>query len=438
MRIRTRRAIRPALDRLDDRCLLAVAGLTPAQVTTAYGLDAIRFPTASGTTKGNGAGETIALIEAYHDPYLAGDLHTFDVAFGLPDPSLIVADQAGSVSNPSWSIEETLDVEWAHAIAPGAQILVVEAQSQSRAALLVAVNAARDTPGVVAISMSWGFPEFRSEANYNGYFTTPPGHQGITFVAASGDSGTLFGLDWPSAAPDVLAVGGTSLSSNSAGQYLSETMWYDSGGGYSEYEAEPSYQLSVQTSGVRTTPDVAFDADPNTGVAVYQSSPYPGQGGWEVVGGTSLGSPAWAAIIAIVDQGRSLEGNGSLDGATQTLPSLYALPSSDFNAIPPSFSRPANTSTGRGSPLGPSLVYDLVDHAISAPFTLAQPTARKATSRSLHLRKAILADPETGFFAGRTNRLPNTPLPKGMPAAERRTGALAGWLGAEGPAVKNP
>ncbi len=116
MRTRTRRAIRPALDRLDDRCLLA--GLTPAQITAAYGLDAIRFPTASGTTKGNGSGETIALIEAYHDPYLPGDLHTFDVAFGLPDPSLTVVNQAGSVTNPSWSLEETLDVEWAHAIAP--------------------------------------------------------------------------------------------------------------------------------------------------------------------------------------------------------------------------------------------------------------------------------------------------------------------------------
>jgi len=389
MRARTRRAIRPALDRLEDRCLLAVAGLTPAQVMTAYGLDAIRFPTASGTTKGNGSGETIALIEAYHDPYLASDLHTFDLTFGLPDPSLIVANQAGSASNSQWGLEESLDVEWAHAIAPGAQILVVEARSQSQAALLAAVNAARNTPSVVAISMSWGFSEFRFEAKYNGYFTTPPGHQGITFVAASGDSGTSFGLDWPSASPNVLAVGGTSLSTNNAGQYLSETMWYDSGGGYSQFEAEPSYQKSVQASEKRSTPDVAFDADPNTGVAVYQSSPDAGLGGWEVVGGTSLGTPAWAAIIAIVDQGRALEGKGSLDGATQTLPSLYAFPSSAFNAIPPSFSRPASTSTGRGSPKAPSLVHDLVADAISVPLTLAQTATRRAGSRSLHSRKTI-------------------------------------------------
>jgi len=378
----TRRSFHPALDRLDDRCLLS--GLTPAQIATAYGLDAIQFRTASGMVKGDGAGETIALIEAYHDPYLASDLHTFDVAFGLPDPSLFVANQAGSVSNPSWSLEETLDVEWTHAIAPGARILVVEARSQSRSALLAAVNAARQTPGVVAVSMSWGLSEFRSEANYNPYFITPPGHEGITFVAASGDSGTLFGVDWPSVAPEVLAVGGTSLNTTNAGGYLSETAWYDSGGGYSQFEAEPGYQFSGQ----RSTPDVAFDGDPNTGVAVYQTSPYPGEGGWEVVGGTSLGTPAWAAIIAIVDQGRALQGKGSLDGATQTLPSLYTLPASDFNAIPPAGTRPAATTTGRGSPKGPAVVDQLVAEAITVPLTLAQTAARKTASTPVHAHKA--------------------------------------------------
>jgi hypothetical protein len=390
MRSGFRRAFHPTLDRLDDRCLLS--GLTPAQVTAAYGLNAIRFQTASGTVVGNGAGETIALIEAYHDPDLARDLHTFDVTYGLPDPSLSVANQAGSVSNPSWSLEESLDVEWTHAIAPGARILVVEAHSQTRAALLRAVNAARATPGVVAVSMSWGFPEFPAEAKYNGYFTTPAGHQGITFVAASGDSGTIYGLDWPSSAPDVLAVGGTSLNASDTGAYLSETAWYDSGGGYSRYEPEPSYQLSVQASRVRTTPDVAFDGDPNSGVAVYQSSPYPGQGGWEVVGGTSLGTPAWAAIIAIIDQGRALEGKGSLDGATQTLPSLYALNRSDFNPIPPFGARPASTTTGLGSPKGPELVYRLVGNAIAVPFTLVQTTHRLAHSPALHSRRGVRID----------------------------------------------
>src|SRR5262249_46378694 len=156
-----RRGLRPALDQLDDRCLLS--GLTPANVTHAYGLDAITFPTSTGAIKGDGSGQTIALIEAYHDPYLASDLATFDQTYQLPNPSLTVVNLGGARGNPGWSLEESLDVEWTHAIAPGANILVVEAKSQSRRDLLNAVNTARYTPGVVAISMSWGFNEFPRE-----------------------------------------------------------------------------------------------------------------------------------------------------------------------------------------------------------------------------------------------------------------------------------
>ena len=310
---RRNRPVRTVLDQLDDRCMLS--GLTPAQVAEAYGLNSISFQAGSGTVPGNGAGETIALIEAYHDPTLPSDLATFDRAFNLPaPPNLIVADQAGDVTNEGWSIEESLDVEWAHALAPAATILVVEAQSQSRQSLINAVNAARHTPGVDVISMSWGFPESANESTYNNIFTTPPGHRGITFLAASGDSGAAGGPEWPSVTPSVVAVGGTTLNVSFSGRYESETAWVDSGGGLSRYEGEPGYQRSVQVTGKRSTPDVAFDADPDTGVAVYQTF-FGNHGSWEVVGGTSLGTPAWAAIIAIVDQGRALEGAGSLDGA---------------------------------------------------------------------------------------------------------------------------
>ena len=308
MRTRDRCTLRPVLDQLDDRCLLS--GLTPSLVTQAYGLDAIRYSTSSGTVKGDGSGEVIALIEAYHDPYIQSDLATFDKANDLRAPTLIVANQAGSVVNQGWELEESLDVEWAHAIAPGATILVVEAQSQSRRSMLTAVNAARNTPGVDVISMSWGFNEFAREASYNSYFTTPAGHRGITFVAASGDSGPQAGAEWPSVSPTVLAVGGTSLDVDMSGLYLSESAWDGSGGGYSRYQVEPGYQRLVQATGRRSTPDVAFDGDPNTGVAVYETSYFTGQGSWETVGGTSLGTPSWAAIIAIVDQGRNLSGLG--------------------------------------------------------------------------------------------------------------------------------
>jgi hypothetical protein len=320
------------VDELDDRCLLS-SGLSPAELTSAYGLSGITFTSPSGSTvKGDGSGETIALIEAYHDPSLAADMQTFDQAYNLPNAKLTVINQAGAQTDTGWASEESLDVEWAHAIAPGANILVVEAKSQGLQDLLNAVNTARNTPGVVAVSMSWGFTEMPNEASYDSYFTTPAGHEGITFVAASGDSGTV---EYPSASPNVVAVGGTTLNLSSSGSYQSETAWYGSGGGYSLYEAEPTYQSSVQSTGRRSTPDVAFDADPVTGVNVYgPSSDFFGQGSsWQVVGGTSLGAPAWAALIAIADQGRAVVGKGSLDGSTQTLPTVYSLPAGDFHAV---------------------------------------------------------------------------------------------------------
>jgi nitrate reductase NapAB chaperone NapD len=344
---RRRRGLRPNLTVLDDRCLLS--GLTPAQLTHAYGLDAITFPTSATTTvPGDGSGETIAIVDAYHDPTLASDLQTFDRAFRLPDPTLTVLNQAGAQTDAGWALEESLDVEWAHAMAPGAQIVVVEAQSQNLQDLMTAVDTARNLPGVVAVSMSWGFAETRGETADDVHFTTPAGHTGITFVAASGDNGSWSGAEWPAASPNVLAVGGTTLALDSAGNYQLETPWIGSGGGYSRYEPEPSYQRSVQSTGVKSTPDVAFDADPNTGVAVFATSPQTGVGSWQTVGGTSLGAPSWAAIIAIVDQGRALAGHASLDGPSQTLPALYAQSGSDFHAV----SSVSFSSSGSEGPLG--------------------------------------------------------------------------------------
>ena len=389
-----RRGLRPAWERLDDRCLLS--GFTPAQLTHVYGLDAIRFTTSSGATvKGDGSGETIALVEAYHDPTLVADLHAFDQAYNLPDPTPTVVTLGNGMSNPGWALEASLDVEWAHAIAPGANLVVVEAKSESRASLLAAVDVARNFPGVVAVSMSWGFGE--APAQSSGHFTTPAGHTGVTFVAASGDSGLAGGVEWPAISPNVLAVGGTSLIADNSGNYQFETAWSGSGGGYSRYLAEPNYQRVIQATGKRGTPDVAFDGDPNTGVEVYETSLDTGEGSWQVVGGTSLSTPAWAAIIAIADQGRALAGRGSLDGPTQTLPTLYAVPSTDFHAVAGAVhsgragSFNANVVTGLGSPVGPALIADLVASTVSQP--LVTSTARVRSSAhfaAVHSRKARL------------------------------------------------
>jgi subtilase family serine protease len=411
--------LRPQITLLDERCMLS--GLTPALLSAAYGLNAIEFTTSTGSTvKGDGSGETIALIEAYNDPNIASDLHTFDLAFNLPDPKLSVVNQAGTAvsataqTDSGWAEEESLDVEWAHAIAPGANILVVEANSQSIQDLMAAVNTARSSPGVAAVSMSWGFNETLNESSYDARFTTPPGHQGITFIASSGDNGSLAGASYPAASPNVLSVGGTTLLLSSTGAYQSESAWTDSGGGYSKYEPEPSYQAKVQSTGHRATPDVAFDGDPETGVEVYvsETNRFGTQGSWMTVGGTSLGSPAWAGIIAITDQGRALAGKASLDGPTQTLPSLYAAPSSDYNTVAAASSSfgggfgfgygygygygfgygsggfssfgssslgvssasassgtGANTATGLGSPSGPQLTSGLVASTLTTPLT---------------------------------------------------------------------
>ncbi len=372
----------PTWDRLDERCLLS--GLAPAQLTAAYGLNNITFTSSAGNpVKGDGSGETIALVEAFHDPNLASDLQTFDSAYHLPAPDLTVNNMAGSATDPGWALEESLDVEWAHAIAPGASLLIVEASSQALPPLINAINAARSAPNVVAVSMSWGFSEFKKELSYNSVFTTPGGHTGVTFFGASGDSGAAGGPEWPSIAPSVVSVGGTSLLLNSAGAYQSESAWSGSSGGYSRFEAEPSFQRSVQQTGKRSSPDVAFLGDPGTGVNIYQTSLVTGQGSWEVVGGTSLGSPAWAAITAIVDQGRSLQGMPSLDGASQTLPALYGLAPNGYHAVagghrPKSFKATANTVTGLGTPVGSALISNLITYEGFVPLTTKSAAGRVA------------------------------------------------------------
>jgi subtilase family serine protease len=377
-----RRALRPALELLDDRCLLS--GLTPAQVTNAYGLNAITFSANGQTIPGNGSGQTIAIIDAYHDPYLTSDLNTFDQANHLPAAAVAQVDLAGSRADSGWAEEETLDTEWAHAIAPGATIVVVEARSTSLQDLLTAVNVAKQVPGVSVVSMSWGGSEFPGQTRYDGVFTTPAGHTGITYVAASGDQGASGGAAWPASSPDVLAVGGTTLSVAPDGTYLGESVWSGSGGGNSFLEAEPAYQRGVQSTSTRTTPDVSFVGDPNTGVAVYTTDPATGLGSWFQVGGTSVGAPAWAAIVAIADEGRALAGKGTLDSATQTLSALYSLPSSDFQQVSAStsfgFGSLAGAAPALGSPKGAALVNGLVAYGSSPTNTSTATTAQSAVT----------------------------------------------------------
>lgn len=376
------------MEELEDRSLLTV--YSPAQVLQAYGFDQITF----GSIQGDGTGQTIAIVDAYDAPKLAGpngDLHTFDVRYGISDgdgsgnaSALSVVYTAGNKQttskpayNSGWSQEITLDVQWAHAIAPGAHILLVEAASNSFANLFGAVDFARNYPGVSVVSMSWGANEFSSEASYDSYMTTPANHNGVSFIASSGDSGGV--ISYPAVSPNVLGVGGTSLFLTASNDYSSETGWSSSGGGISAYESKPTYQSSVtQSTTRRTTPDVGYDADPNTGVSVYWTSGTSTTGNWYSFGGTSAGAPQWAALVAIADQGRSIDPDGTgpllpqgtLDGRTQLLPAVYNLPASDFNDITSGRSGrgkagfPATAGydlvTGRGSPIAYLVVQDLL------------------------------------------------------------------------------
>jgi len=335
--------------------LLNPAGFDPTQIRDAYGIDKIMFP---GNVAGNGTGETIGIVDAFDDPTAASDLTAFDQQYGLPNPTFVkvginAQGHASTSSFPSpnqdWAVEVALDVEWAHAIAPQAKILLVEANSNSFADLLTAVDYARNYPGVATVSMSWAGAESTAEAAYESHFTIPTGHTPITFLASAGDSGTPAGF--PAVSDHVVAVGGTTLTVDSSGNWVSESGWSDGGGGISSYVSQPSYQdnlviYGASANGMRATPDVAYDADPATGVAVLATYGY---GGWLQVGGTSAGSPQWAAIVAIADQGRALAGKSALNGFTQTLPDLYSLPSTDFHDI---------TTGNNGFPAGPG--FDLV------------------------------------------------------------------------------
>ena len=279
--------------------------------------------------------------------------------------------------NDNWEVEEALDVEWTHAIAPGAKIILVEANSQSLSDLMAGVATAASQPGVSTVSMSWGFAEGQGvlsadEATYDSTFTTP----GVTFVASTGDYGAADPV-YPAFSPNVLAVGGTSLSLNADNSYSSETGWgyfsnslgtfVASGGGLSQYESEPAYQQRVQSTGSRSTPDVSFVSDPATGAWIADPYNLDPSNPWEVVGGTSLSAPCWAGLIALVNQGRVAGGQPTLNSSspTETQQSLYSLSQNDYHVITSGnngYSAAAgyNLVTGLGTPVANLLVPDLV------------------------------------------------------------------------------
>jgi subtilase family serine protease len=280
------------------------AGLTPAVIKQAY-----NFPTAY-----QGAGQVIAIVDVGDSPTIESDLGVFSTQFGLPactiaNGCLSKVSPGGTLppADPGWVTEIALDVEWAHAIAPLAKIVLVEATDAGYGLYFGVQYAYQHTPATV-ISLSWGMGENSAEGTLDQFFAESP----IPIVACTGDSGN--GVWYPSVSPYVVAAGGTQITLDSNGNYVSETAWSGSGGGQSAYESEPAFQTSYaipQSNKKRGVPDVSYNASGNTPYAVYDTS---GEGGWIQMYGTSASAPQWAAVIALMKEAKS--GNfGNFNGS---------------------------------------------------------------------------------------------------------------------------
>jgi len=399
---------------------------SPAQLRHAYGIDQIRFTGPGGTTvTGDGSGQMIAIVEDGIDPTLGADLTTFDQFYGIPaPPSFEVVDQSGATTNVGIDgivAEASLDVEWAHAVAPGASMIVYNADNNANSAaasiedLIEAMQQASKLPGVSVVTLSYGVSESSlaavglNEQSFDSDFTTP----GVTFLAASGDFGIYgdggdeIGVNYPAASPNVVSVGGTSIAIDPAGDYpgtgpSGEIAWGDgtesgsadsgggSGGGLSAVEPEPAWQsggvpASIDPVDARALPDVAMDSGSlqqydvfTSTLSANTSSSNTSSGeavGWLGDAGTSAAAPIWAGLIAIADQGRALAGGTPLTGYTQTLPALYSLPAADFhdilygnNGYPagPGY----DLDTGLGTPLANLLVPDLAGYEIPSQMAI--------------------------------------------------------------------
>jgi hypothetical protein len=304
-------------------------GYSPSQIRTAYNLPA------SG-----GAGTTIAIIDAYDTPNILNYFNTFSNQYGLPNNStgcfIVHKMEQNMQTDSNWALETCLDVQWAHAIAPEAKILLVEAVGPTDTALLAAIDYATNQPGVVSVSMSWGGDEFLGETKEINHFNKP----GTTFFASSGDDGS--NVMWPAVLANVVSVGGTTLNLRADGTVISETAWGNSSGGLSAYVEIPKYQTNFGLNySKRAVPDVSFNGNPSTGVSVFNGS-------WWKIGGTSAGAPQWAAINAV---GRSVTNENLYDRAKSSYSSYFRDITLGLNYVN-SAAEGYDLVTGLGSPLG--------------------------------------------------------------------------------------
>jgi subtilase family serine protease len=318
----------------------------PADIQSAYNL-----PSSAA-----GSGQTVAIVDAYNDPYAESDLGVYRSQYGLPSCTSAngcfhKVNQSGSTryprSNEAWAQEISLDLDMVSAACPKCHILLVEAASPSYDNLGSAVNTAVRLGGT-EVTNSYGGSEFSTEASYDAYYN----HPGVAVTASSGDNG--YGVAYPAASPYVTSVGGTSLSRASNARGWSETAWSGAGSGCSSYELKPAWQTDCGGAH-RTVADVSAVADPNTGVSVFDSYVYQGYSGWLVFGGTSVASPIIASSYALGGNATSLtygsysySHRGSLNDVTSGTNSSSGCSLSYLCTASPGYDGP----TGNGSPAG--------------------------------------------------------------------------------------
>lgn len=370
-----------------------VVGLTPRQIRTAYGFTGNKM--VSGL---DGVNQTVVVVTAFDTPNIQADMGKFDQQFTTPTynlkntGSLQVMFASGNqpapdpTANHLWTVDATAACQWIHALAPKANIILMEADSDNAVDLYAAVDAAvqqiKAKGGVISIAWGSPFPDVPAppapRVDESALFKqfdkslNSADTKNISFVVAAGDRAAYIGH--PSGTPFVTAVGGTTLTVDANGGYTGEVADPNTGGNTSAIYPQPVYQKGLTVGGVlvgdaRATPDVAFDSDPASGLAVFSSD----IGGWMQTGGTSMGAPAWAAVATLANQLRTQSGQTML--GNQFNDQLYALSrvayTTTFNDITTDAGgTPAGTgydlATGLGSPKVDGLVPALAGYVTSS------------------------------------------------------------------------
>ena len=444
---------------------------SPAQVRSAYEMAALpdwRSALTPAQSASLGAGQTVYLINAYHDTQIAQELAAFNDRFGLPpcrvtrmappqalplpaasasgcELLLVASTSAGDISTDvpgyvgAWASEAALDVQWAHATAPLARLVLIEAPNAALSSMLGAIKLANKMgPGVV--SMSFGCAEGPWTDTMDTLFSSDT----MSYLAATGDDGPE--LSWPAVSPRVLAVGGTTLRHTQGGA-RAETSWSATGGGFSAYTAAPSYQngavLGLAGQAMRSVADVALNADPITGQYVARIAPGATLPTWVSAGGTSLATVQWAGLLAVANAQRALAGkpvlgapHAVLYGQIAALPGAYAAAFGDISsgangncascAAKPGY----DTLSGLGTPKVEGLLALLSQtQAITDPVTSAKPGGTDIRADVFSATAGQVFEANIAFSDPSASRLTVTisGVPKGVEWSVRGTVVVARW-----------